>query len=226
MKTIGIICAMESELNKIREALNGKAQKVGLYTFYVAESEKKRVIAVQCGIGKVNAAACTQMLISNFQADCIINSGVSGALSEKLHIMDIVAATDVMHHDLFSGFLAGDYFPGTDHFCADEKIRTLTAEICAEQEIPCLCGRVVSGDQFVTDSNKKAEIIAQTKGITTEMEGAAIGHVCYLNEIPFGIIRCISDGADDQGTVDFDTFVKKAAQRCAGITLALVERLS
>lgn len=225
MKTIGIICALESELKRIREALNGKPEKVGLYTFYVADSGKKRIIAAQCGIGKVNAAACAQMLISNFQVDCILNSGVSGSLSDKLHIMDIVAATDVAYHDMLARFLAGDYFPGTAYFPADEQISALTAEICAEQGIPCLRGRVVSGDQFVIDSAKKSKIIEDTQGITTEMEGAAIGHVCYLNQIPFGIIRCISDGADDQGNNDFDTFVIHAAERCAGITLAMIERL-
>ena len=222
MKTIGIICAMESELKRIREALGGKSEKIGLYTFYIAETAGKRVIAVQC---KVNSAACAQMLISNFHVECIINSGVSGALSDKLHIMDIVTASDVTYHDLYAGYLAGDYFPGTAHFPADERIATLTAEICADQGVPCLHGRVVSGDQFVTDSAVKEKIISETHGITIEMEGAAIGHVCYLNQIPFGIIRCISDDADDQGDDDFDTFVIHAAERCANITLTLIKRL-
>lgn len=225
MKTIGIICALESELKRIREALGGRPEQVGLYTFYTAGLGEKRVVAVQCGIGKVNAAACAQMLISNFHADCVINSGVSGALSDELHIMDIVAATDVAYHDLYSGFLSGGYFPGADHFPADEGISLLTEKICLEQGIACQRGRVVSGDQFVTDSAVKAKIIADTQGITTEMEGAAIGHVCYLNNVPFAVIRCISDGADDQGATDFDTFVVHAAERCAKITLSLIERL-
>ncbi|MEM1485944.1 5'-methylthioadenosine/adenosylhomocysteine nucleosidase [Oscillospiraceae bacterium PP1C4] len=226
MKTIGIICAIDSELARIRQAFSGcTAEQAGRYTFYVAESGEKKIVAAVCGIGKVNAAACAQIMISNFHADCIINSGVSGALSDKLHIMDIVVASDVMYHDLYQGFLAGSYFPGSDRFPADEALSGMAVEICAEQNVPCMRGRIVSGEQFVTDSALKAKILENTQGITTEMEGAAIGHVCYLNNIPFAVIRCVSDGADDNGEMDFDTFVIHAAERCAKITLELIERI-
>lgn len=226
MKTIGIICAMDSEFSRIKQALShGRSEQRGHFIFYAAEHNGKQIIAATCGIGKVNAAACTQLLISDFHADCIINSGVSGALSADLQIMDIVIATEVMYHDLFPGFLAGDYFPGCSCFPADNSISTLAAQLCAEQQVPFVRGRIVSGDQFVTDSARKEQIIAETQGITTEMEGAAVGHVCYLNHIPFAVVRCVSDGADDNGAMDFDTFVLHAAERCANITLGLIDRL-
>ncbi|MCI8648952.1 MAG: 5'-methylthioadenosine/adenosylhomocysteine nucleosidase [Anaerotruncus sp.] len=227
MQTIGIICAMNSELARIKEALhNSETQQVGRMTFHVGKLGGKRVAAALCGIGKVNAAAFTQTLISNLGADYIINSGVSGALSSSLHIMDIVAATDLMHHDLFPNFLEGEgYFPNCARFPADERLSGLVEEICKEQGVPCVRGRIVSGEQFVNDSALKTQIIEKTQGITTEMEGAAVGHVCYLNNIPFTVVRCISDGADDNGAMDFDTFVVHAAERCAKITLALVERI-
>lgn len=225
MKTIGILCAMDSEFDLIRQALaGGHTEEVGRQTFYVAEKAGKRVVAAVCGVGKVNAAACTQMLISRFDAACVINSGVAGALSPKLHILDLVIARQVTYHDLEERLLQ-TYFPKCSRFPADEQLSELACRVCAEQEIPCMRGLVVSGDQFVTDSAVKDDIISRTGGDTIEMEGAAVGHVCYLNNVPFAVIRCISDGADDNGEMDYDTFVGKAAKRCAGLTLALIERI-
>lgn len=227
MKTIGIICALDSEFAAIKDHYkDGLPQQVGLFTFFCAPHGEKQIVAAVCGIGKVNAAACAQIMISQFHADCIINSGVSGTLVNELHILDIVCATEVMHHDLLARFLDGTYFPGCAAFPADPKLTGLVADICAEQQVPCVSGRIVSGEQFVTNSAQKEEIRLNTGGITTEMEGAAIGHVCYLNQIPFAVVRCVSDGADDQGGMDYDKFLPKAAARCAGITLALIDRIS
>lgn len=225
MKTVGIICAMDSEFEKIKQALHeGELVKCGLQTFLVGEYARKRVAAATCGIGKVNAAACTQAMISQFQPNWIINSGVSGALSPKLDILDLVIAQEVMYHDLEERLLQS-YFPHCSRFQADGKLVSLVESICEQQGVPHHRGLVVSGDQFVTDGAVKADIVARTNGDTVEMESAAIGHTCYLNQVPFAIIRCISDRADDSGAMDFDTFVVKAAQRCAALTLAAVEAL-
>lgn len=225
MKKIGILCAMDSEFALIRDALaGGHTESVGRQTFYVAEKDGKCIVAAVCGVGKVNAAACTQMLISRFGASCVINSGVSGALSPDLRILDLVIAREVTYHDLEERLLQ-TYFPHCSRFPADEALSKLAETVCAEQNLHCLRGLVVSGDQFVTDTVVKKDIISRTGGDTIEMEGAAVGHVCYLNEIPFTIIRCISDGADDGGGMDYDTFVEKAAHRCAGLTLALIEKI-
>lgn len=225
MKTIGIICAMDSEFELIREALaGGHTETVGRQTFYISEKNGKRVAAAICGVGKVNAAACTQMLISRFEASCVINSGVSGALSPNLRILDLVVAKEVTYHDLEERLLV-NYFPHCSRFPADETLSSLAEQVCVEQNVRCLRGLIVSGDQFVTDTGVKNDIIARTGGDTLEMEGAAVGHVCYLNQVPFTIIRCVSDGADDSGGMDYDTFVGQAAHRCANLTLALIDRI-
>lgn len=226
MKTIGIICAMDSEFELIKEALaHGTTKEIGRCTFYVAERGDITVAAATCGVGKVNAAACAQMLISELHADCVINSGVAGSLSPRLHILDLVTADEVMHHDLEERLLE-KYFPHCGRFPADQKLSALVHELAREQGVPCVHGRVVSGDQFVTDSAVKTRIAAETGGDAIEMEGAAIGHICYLNNIPFAIVRCISDSADDSGDMDYDTFVVEAARRCAKITLGLIDKLA
>lgn len=216
---------MDSEFALIRQALaGGKTETAGRQTFYVAEKEEKRIVAAVCGVGKVNAAACTQTLISRFDASCVINSGVAGALSPDLHILDLVIAKELTYHDLEERLLQ-NYFPHCSRFPADEALSQKAETICAAQGNRCLRGLIVSGDQFVTDTLVKNDIISRTGGDAIEMEGAAVGHVCYLNQIPFTVIRCISDGADDAGGMDYDTFVEKAAHRCANLTLALIDQL-
>lgn len=225
MKIIGILCAMDSEFALIRDALaGGRTEAAGRQTFYVAEKDGKRIVAAVCGVGKVNAAACAQTLISRFGAGCIINSGVAGALSPDLHILDLVVAKELTYHDLEERLLQ-NYFPHCSRFPADETISHLAETICAQQGNRCLRGFIVSGDQFVTDTAVKNDIISRTGADALEMEGASVAHVCYLNQVPFAVIRCISDGADDGGGMDYDAFVLKAAHRCAGLTLALIEQL-
>lgn len=225
MKNIGILCAMDSEFALIRQALShGETQTVGRQTFYVAETGGRRIIAAVCGVGKVNAGACTQTLIAHFGAEAVINSGVAGALSPKLSVLDFVIAREVTYHDLEERLLQ-NYFPHHSRFEADEALSALAQSLCTEQGNTCLRGLIVSGDQFVTDSAVKQDIISRTDADALEMEGAAVGHVCYLNQVPFTIIRCISDGADDGGAMDYDTFVGIAAQRCAKLTLSLIEQM-
>ncbi len=225
MVTIGIICAMDSEFDLIKQTCShGKTETSGRFTFYVAEYGGKRVVASLCGVGKVNAAACTQAIISGYRPDYFLNSGVAGALSGRLHILDIVVADELVYHDLEERLLE-NYFPRCGRFKADKRLQALVQEICAGQQIPCITGRITSGDQFVTDSAVKDRIFSATSADAIEMEGCAVGHVCYLNEVPFAIVRCISDGADDQGDMDYDTFVGHAAKRCAKLTLALIERI-
>ena len=223
---VGIIGAMESEVALLKEQLSeAQVTRVAGMEFCEGALGGTPVVVVQCGIGKVNAAACAQMMISNFGVECIVFSGVAGALSDKLHIFDIIVANDVMYHDLFPASLLRDNFPNCDCFPTDARLAELAETVCTELRLHCIRGRVVSGDQFITDSIVKARIISDTHGDATEMEGAAVGHVCYLNNLPFAILRCISDGADDNGEMDFDTFVEQAAHRCAKLTLGLVERI-
>ena len=122
MKTIGIIGAMPSELVDIRELLGkGDIDSQSAFEFHINHMDDKRIISVCCGIGKVNAAICTQTLISRFNVDCIINAGIAGGMDEKVKVCDIVISKDVMHHDLLSRFL-DNYPPFNSNFNADEKL--------------------------------------------------------------------------------------------------------
>lgn len=225
MVTIGVICAMDSEFDLIREALShGETETVGRCGFLSAERADKRVVAATCGVGKVNAAVCAQMLISRFGAEYVINSGVAGALSGKLRILDLVAARTVFYHDLEERLLE-KYFPHCARFPADERLASLVEELAAEQGVRCVRGEIVSGEQFVTDSAVKERIARDTRADAIEMEGAAIGHACYLSGVPFAVVRCISDGADDGADMDYDAFLEQAARRCAKITLGLIDRI-
>ncbi len=153
-QTIGIICAMDKEFALIRDALShGQTEKVGLLTFYVAEQNGKKIVAAVSGIGKVNAACCAQMMISRFGAECILNSGVCGALSPTLHRMDIVLADELCYHDLEEEHLR-DQLPGFSRFHPDTELNGLVRTLCKEQGLSCVTGRVASGDAFVLDGRR------------------------------------------------------------------------
>ena len=223
-QTIGIICAMDKEFALIRDALShGQTEKVGLLTFYVAEQNGKKIVAAVSGIGKVNAACCAQMMISRFGAECILNSGVCGALSPTLHRMDIVLADELCYHDLEEEHLR-DQLPGFSRFHPDTELNGLVRTLCKEQGLSCVTGRVASGDAFVLDPAVKAEIASRTGGDAIEMEGAAIGHTCALNQLPFAVIRCVSDGLSDS-EMDYNTFAGIAAQKCTKLVLEAISRL-
>ena len=171
---------------------------------------------MRSGIGKVNAGICTQILVDDFHVDAVINTGIAGSLRAEINIGDIVLSTDTMQHDMDArefGYPAGQ-IPRMDTlaFPADEGLRKLAGEACGQvnPEIGVWEGRVVSGDQFVADKEKKAYILSISQGSCTEMEGAAIGQAAYLNHIPYLVIRAISDKADDSAQMDYPTFEKQA----------------
>lgn len=184
--------------------------------FYGGTMDGREVVVVRSGIGKVNAGICTQILVDEYGVDAVINTGIAGSLNAAIDIGDIVLSTDALQHDMdATGF---GYEPGiiprmdTSVFMADETLRTL-AKTCCERvnpDIRVFEGRVVSGDQFISDKAKKQAILEQFQGYCTEMEGAAIAQSAYLNHIPFLIIRAISDKADDSATEDYPAFEAKA----------------
>lgn len=229
MNRIGIIGAMELEV----EALKGKMQQVQVkkkasMEFYHGVLNGKEVVVVRSGIGKVNAAVCTQILVDDFQVDAVINTGIAGSLKAEINIGDIVISTDALQHDMDArefGYLKGQ-IPQMEVFSfqADEKLRKIAAECCkkANPDIQVFEGRVVSGDQFVASSAVKEELIREFAGSCTEMEGAAIAQAAYLNHIPFVVLRAISDKADNSATMDYPTFEREAARHCANLVEAMV----
>lgn len=214
---IGIIGAMDEEVEQIVAAMEISSQETkAQMTFKCGKLAGNDVVIVRSGIGKVNAAVCTQILADDYKVDYIINTGIAGSLRSEIDITDVVISKDVLHHDMdATGF---GYEPGqiprmdTLAFEADERLVEIAQQACS-RAIPWIgthVGRVVSGDQFISDKAVKERITKQFGGYCTEMEGAAIAQAAYLNGIPFVIIRAISDKADDSATMDYPTFERQA----------------
>ena len=229
---LGIIGAMEEEVARIKEQMEEVSiHKKASMEFYKGKLQGKAVVVVRSGIGKVNAAVCTQVLVDDFGVTAVINTGIAGSLKAVIDIGDIVLSTDVLHHDVDAigfGYPLGQ-IPRMDtlSFAADEGLRKMTKEACEQvnPDIHVHEGRVVSGDQFISDKGKKEWIAANFDGYCTEMEGAAIAQAAYLNEIPFLIIRAISDKADDSAHMDYPAFEAQAIQHCVNLVLAIVNNV-
>lgn len=223
MKTISIIGAMPSELADIRNIIGGaEIKRISGFDFHSSTYKGNYIINACCGIAKVNAALCTQVMIDNFHPDCIINTGVAGGMNSSVKVCDIVISTEVLPHDLDLHFLK-DYPPYCGIFKADEKLIETAEKVCNEFDINSFRGRIVSGETFVSDNELKSAIQANFAPHAVDMESAAVGHACYLNKMPYVSIRCISDNADDDGVMSFDEFEKIAAKRVAEIVLRMTE---
>lgn len=229
---LGIIGAMDEEVSKLKEIMEDvEIKQKASMDFYKGKMCGKDVVVVRSGIGKVNAGICTQILVDEYGVDAVINTGIAGSLNAAIDIGDIVLSTDALQHDMdATGF---GYEPGiiprmeTSTFVADEKLRKLAKESCEKvnPDIKVFEGRIVSGDQFISDKQKKDYIEKNFKGFCTEMEGAAIAQTAYLNNIPFLIIRAISDKADDSATEDYPTFEAKAIKHSVNLVSEMVANL-
>lgn len=228
---LGIIGAMAVEVAALKEQMeNMTAATIAGMEFCAGRLEGLDAVVVQCGVGKVNAAMCTQILCSVYGVTHLVNTGIAGSLCAELDIADLVVSTDAMYHD-FDVSIFGrpvGQVPGMDvvAFPADEKL-SACAFAAAEAVNPghTKSGRVASGDQFVSRKEQKAHIIEVSGALCTEMEGAAIAHTAYRNNVPFVILRAISDKADDSANMDYPTFEALAAHRCAQVTMHLARQL-
>ena len=231
MTKLGIIGAMRIEVETLVQRLENVKKTTHAWSdYYEGRLEGLDVVVVQCGVGKVNAAMCAQILCSCYGVTHIVNTGIAGSLCAELDIGDFVVSQDAMYHDFDCnafGYPSGKV-PGMDviAFPADEMLIRYARE-AAESVHPghSRVGRVASGDQFVASKELKNKIIEVTQGLCTEMEGAAIAHAAYRNGIPFVILRAISDKADDSAEMDYPTFETQAAHRCAEITRVLAKKL-
>ncbi|MFR5150778.1 MAG: 5'-methylthioadenosine/adenosylhomocysteine nucleosidase [Ruminococcus sp.] len=199
--------------------------------FYEGILAGKKVVVVRSGIGKVNAGICAQILADVFSVDAIINTGIAGSLNKNINIGDIVLSTDVVQHDMDAtgfGYRKGQ-IPQMPvfFFNADDNLRRLAAEVCKEvnPDIQVFEGRIASGDQFVCDQDVKNRIVSEFSAYATEMEGAAIGQAAYLNEIPFLVVRAISDKADGSAQMDYSEFEKAAVDHSVRLTLNMLARI-
>jgi adenosylhomocysteine nucleosidase len=229
--TIGIIGAMEEEVTAIKNKMNVHdiLKKAGML-FFVGEFSDSKLVVVESGIGKVNAAICAQILIDDFKVERIINTGIAGGVNEKVNPGDIVISTELVYHDIDTSAF-GDkvgQVPRMDvyAFPADDRLIKL-AEACAEKitEHNVFQGRIISGDQFIANSEKIKELREVFGAYAVEMEGAAIGHACYVNNIPFVVIRSISDRADGDVHIDYWTFKNIAINNSVEMITNMIENM-
>lgn len=226
---IGIIGAMEEEVAELKKdmQIEETVEMAGM-VFCKGTLGGKDVVIVRSGIGKVNAGICAQILVSQFGADTLINTGIAGSLDAQIDIGDMVISTDALHHDMDAtvfGDPAGQ-IPRMDtlSFKADERLVKLAQKACRKvlPNIGTHVGRVVSGDQFISDKQIKGRIHDNFEGFCTEMEGAAIAQTAYLNDVAFVIIRAISDKADDSATMDYPAFERQAIENSVLLIKELV----
>lgn len=228
---LGIIGAMDVEIEMLKQHMTD-CQEIGHSgtTFYTGQLEGVPVVVAVCGVGKVNAALCAQILCDWFRVTHIINTGIAGSLSASQEIGDLVVSWDAVHHDFDCtafGYQRCQIPKMPCSFMAD-AVLLYYAQLAAQQGHPghVRTGRVASGDQFISDNQSKEAVLKRTGAICVEMEGAAIAQTAYRNKVPFVIIRAMSDKADESVGFDYPTFEELAADRCARVVIALANHLN
>lgn len=228
---LALIGAMEEEVAGVRAALSGtNTHEYAGLSFTEGGYCGHRCVVVRAGVGKVNAALCTQVLIDHFPVSAVVNTGIAGAVSPAVGIGDLVLCTDALEYDMDAtdfGYAPGQ-IPRMDTlaFPADAALRALAKEAAATvlPDIKVHEGRVLSADRFLSSLSEKEALYREFQGACCEMEGAGIAHVCYLNQMPYLVMRAISDNADDTAEIDYNTFEKLAIERSIRLSLELLKR--
>lgn len=218
---LGFICALAIEVEGIVNMMDRKEENtVAKITFIKGEIGGREVVCCECGVGKVNAAMSTQIMIDLYHPEAIVNSGIAGSLSGNIRIGDIVISDDCVQHDM-DGTEMGD-LPGEIWFNDEKRIEIpadkgiadkLYAACMTLPEISVFRGRIASGDVFVAAHDRRQRIADMFGALACEMEGAAVGCVCYRNAVPFAILRSISDDFNNNEFVDFMEFRGVASER-------------
>ncbi len=229
MYDIGIIGAMADEVGAIIARLDGRqTETISGVEFSTGILFGKRVVVAKCGIGKVFAAICTEVMILKYAPKLIVNTGVGGALDKELKPLDIVFATGLVQHDMDTSAL-GDpvgLVSGINkvYFYTDPIAVSVLTAAADELGVTYKIGTIASGDKFIAERADK-ERIAETFGaISCEMEGAAVAHTAFVNDTHFVVVRAISDSADGEASMDYQAFLKRATEISTKLTLALVEK--
>ena len=223
----GIIGAMELEVELLKGAMADAAiETVGDCEYACGAIDGVPCVVVQCGVGMVNAAACTQALIDRFKVGCIVNTGVAGSLATEVGVGDVVVATDAVNWamDVQNLGYAPGQTPGlpSAFLPTSDELREAAVEAAQAEGAAVHGGRIASGDCFVREAAERERIASAFDAMCCEMEGAAIAQVCQANDVPCAIIRAISDTADGTNAVDYPTFEAAAARQCAAITRRLI----
>lgn len=227
---IGIIGALDIELERLIGAMQEPVHReISGVPFTCGRLLGTDVVIARAGVGKVNAAVCAQTMALIYEPELIINSGVSGALSPDLRVGDVVIGTDVVQHDVDTTAMGDEpgFVSTVDRlsFPLDNFASTAIAAAAEELGIRAVRGRIASGDQFVASTERKEEIVRLFSAVTCEMEAGAIAHVCFLNRVPCAVIRCISDGGNEEAPMSYEEFLPLAAKNSSELTLAYLKSL-
>lgn len=217
-KYIGIIVATPEEMKELKNIME-ESEKITIFNldFYKGKINGKKYVLVKCGVGKVNAARTTQILIDSFDIESIINVGVAGGLSNNINIGDIVIGEKLVQHDFditAFGYEKGEISETGRFFESDKELIEKCMKVKIDN-IQIILGTIASGDIFCTDVNMKEKIRTKFNSECVEMEGASIAQTAYLCKVPFLVIRAISDIPNGNNHIDYDQFVEKAAKNCA-----------
>ena len=227
---IGIIGAMSAEVEALKAKIeNAKTEKISGAEFVSGKLSGKDVVVAQCGIGKVFAAICAQTMILHYGATTLINTGVAGTLSDETGILDFAISSGVVQHDMDTTAIgdAPGLISGINivEIPAAKSLCETVVSTAVEQGNRAIAGIVASGDQFINNASRKAFIRDTFGAVCCEMEGAAIGQVCYVNGVDFVIIRCISDNASGEAEMEYPEMVKIAAVKSQQLVEAILERI-
>ena len=223
---LGIIGAMDVEVERlVAQVEDARVTRHARMDFTEGTLFGLPVVVVRCGVGKVHAAACVQSLVDLFGVTHVVNTGAAGSLDARLDIGDILMSLDVVHHDVDAtnfGYAPGEV-PGSgmEAYPADAALVEAVQQAAQEAGASCAVGRVATGDSFVRDAAEKDRIARTFQARCCEMEGAAIAQACWLNDVPFVVVRAISDKADGSDALDYPIFERRAAHACSEIVMAL-----
>ena len=218
---IGIIGAMDIEVEGLISAMSDKEErKISGIVFHSGKIGGKECVVAKCGVGKVNAAVCTQTMILEYKPKCIINTGIGGAASFETKIGDVVIATAVVQHDMDTTALGdapamlflhnGEY----DKIPCDKALSEKIISACIEPKL----GIAATGDRFIAGNDERIKLNSSFGAVVCEMEGGSIGQVCFINDVPFTILRSISDSmSDEDDSVEYMTFCKSSAEKSVAV---------
>lgn len=225
---LGILVAMEEEIKHLLQEIKSyKIIEIANQKFYDGMINGKPVTIVQSGIGKVNASIATTLLIQEFNVDAVINTGSAGALQEGMKIGELVISKELTYHDVNNevfGYIYGQIPQMPERYAADAKLSQSIKDLAASQSWDVHSGLIVTGDSFVGSTEGIKKIKENfTTALVTEMEGAAVAQTCHQFNVPFVVIRAVSDTADEEASIDFDEFVILAGKRSAELVLSFIK---
>lgn len=227
----GIICAMPEEIKELKAQLtNESTKKIGGKDYYFGQISGQDVVLVESGIGKVEAGITTEHLITDCGADVVINSGSAGGIGDGLHVGDVVISTATAYHDVDATAFDYQYgqLPGKEpSFAASKKWGDALAQAGEQTGLTVKQGLIVSGDQFIASQDAIKQILAHfPDALSSEMEGAAVGQVATDHQVPYVVVRAMSDTGDEEAGVSFDEFIIEAGKRSAAMLLQLFKDLA